>query len=114
MPPTFKKGKHNDLTSFLKIQPHLEVLFIEFFFADIKNMVNNDMWNSMIIQHKSDMIRSLLLLKFGGIWIDSSVMCVQPLSEWLDYSKPFVTFVRNDQFMDQNTNGKPVIGKNMP
>ena len=69
----------------------------------------------MIIQHKSDMIRSLLLVKFGGIWIDASVMCVQPLSKWMDYSKPFVTFVRNDQFMDKNANGKPVIGKkNMP
>ena len=67
----------------------------------------------MIIQHKSDMIRSLLLLKFGGIWIDASVMCVQPLSEWLDYGKPFVTFVRNDHFMDQNLNGKPAIGKNI-
>ena len=71
------------------------------FFVDIKNIVNNDMWNSMIIQHKSDMIRSLLLVKFGGIWIDASVMCVQPLSKWMDYSKPFVTFVRNDQFMDK-------------
>ena len=67
----------------------------------------------MIIQHKSDMIRSLLLVKFGGIWIDASVMCVQPLSKWMDYSKPFVTFVRNDQFMDKNANGKPVIGKKL-
>lgn len=70
------------------------------------------MWNYMQIQHKSDMIRSLLLMKFGGIWVDASVLCVKPLSEWFDYTKPFVTFVRHDNGTREAKfllNGKPII-----
>ena len=69
----------------------------------------------MQIQHKSDMIRAFLLLKFGGIWVDASVLCVQRLSQWLDYNKPFVTFVRHDNGTRDSEflygNGKPIIGK---
>ena len=58
------------------------------------DIIDVGIWKDMVIQHKSDMIRAFLLLKFGGIWVDASVLCLKPLSQWLDYDKPFVTFVR--------------------
>ena len=86
--------------------------YFPFIFLGIKNKISNAMWNYMQVQHKSDMIRSLLLMKFGGIWVDASVLCVKPLSEWFDYSKPFVTFVRHDNGTREAKfllNGKPII-----
>lgn len=32
---------------------------------------------------KSDLIRLMLLSKFGGIWADATTFCLKPLSEWL-------------------------------
>lgn len=32
---------------------------------------------------KSDIIRLLLLAKYGGIWVDASLACVIPLDEWI-------------------------------
>ena len=31
----------------------------------------------------SDVLRINLLHKYGGIWVDSTVMCLRPLREWL-------------------------------
>ena len=32
---------------------------------------------------KSDIIRMMLLAKFGGIWADATTFCLRPLSDWL-------------------------------
>ncbi len=32
---------------------------------------------------KSDLIRMMLLAKFGGVWADATTFCLKPLSEWL-------------------------------
>jgi len=34
------------------------------------------------IQYKTDCIRLLLLEKYGGIWIDSTILITKPLTEW--------------------------------
>ena len=34
-------------------------------------------------QSKSDIIRLSLLKKYGGIWADSTLLCMQPLSPWV-------------------------------
>lgn len=38
--------------------------------------------------HISDIIRLILLQKYGGLWMDSTLFCNKPLNEWLpDYIK---------------------------
>ena len=39
-------------------------------------IINNTIWSTMSIQAKSDVIRAFLLWKFGGIWVDASVLCL--------------------------------------
>ena len=31
----------------------------------------------------SDLLRLVLLQKYGGVWIDSTVLCIRPLDDWL-------------------------------
>jgi hypothetical protein len=35
------------------------------------------------LQSRSDVARLALLNKFGGVWMDSSIICLRPLDEWL-------------------------------
>jgi hypothetical protein len=46
------------------------------------------------IQKVSALIRSALLAKYGGVWTDATVVCTQPLSEWLEayYASRFFAF----------------------
>jgi hypothetical protein len=37
----------------------------------------------MLLCHLSDMIRMLLLHKYGGVWVDSTLFCNRSLSTWL-------------------------------
>ena len=60
------------------------------------DIINHTIWSTMSIQAKSDVIWAFLLWKFGGIWVDASVLCLKPLSDWMNYTKPFVTFIRHD------------------
>lgn len=32
---------------------------------------------------ESDLLRLMLLLRFGGVWVDSTMLCRRPLDEWL-------------------------------
>lgn len=34
--------------------------------------------------HQSDLVRLKLLSKYGGVWIDSTCFCVNPLDNWLE------------------------------
>ena len=60
------------------------------------DIIDNTTWSTMSIQAKSDVIRAFLLWKFGGIWVDATVLCLKPLSDWMNYTQPFVTFMRHD------------------
>ncbi len=50
-------------------------------FIDINNIPN--FWNINPIQIKADIIRTLLLQKYGGVWVDATLFCVEPLDNWL-------------------------------
>jgi hypothetical protein len=39
--------------------------------------------HTMTIQAKSDMIRLMILSKYGGVWVDASLLCLQPLDNWI-------------------------------
>jgi hypothetical protein len=52
---------------------------------------------NMIPSHVSDVIRLLLLGKYGGVWADSTVFCNRPLDDWLygqNISAGFFAFSR--------------------
>ena len=41
-------------------------------------------FNNKIIQHRADIIRLILLEKYGGIWLDSTIYLTKPLNEKWD------------------------------
>lgn len=53
--------------------------------ATLHNYVNlNDIPKNIKVAHYSDMIRLKLLIKYGGVWADSTTFCMEPLNNWLD------------------------------
>ena len=55
---------------------------------NLRNYVNDidyiyDKNKRITPQAKSDIIRLSLLKKYGGIWADSTLLCMQPLSHWV-------------------------------
>ena len=78
------------------------------------DIIDNTTWSTMSIQAKSDVIRAFLLWKFGGIWVDATVLCLKPLNDWMNYTQPFVTFIRHDGGTNckKCKNGK-LIGKHL-
>ena len=55
-----------------------------------------DRFKLMGIQHKADVLRVILLAKFGGLWVDASLQANKPLSEWMDRQREAQFFVRMD------------------
>jgi hypothetical protein len=44
-----------------------------------KSLINIE----LSMAHKTDILRILLLKKYGGVWADCTVYCTQPLNNWL-------------------------------
>ena len=40
-------------------------------------------WQKLQLAHRSDIIRTQLLIKYGGVWADPTVWFCKPLDEWL-------------------------------
>ncbi len=50
--------------------------------------VKTETWNKMSLPHRSDLLRTLLLIRYGGVWLDPTVFCIRPLGDWLpEYMK---------------------------
>ena len=47
------------------------------------------------LQAKSDVIRVLLLHKYGGVWADATLCMTEGLEPWLHRDVDFTTFIRN-------------------
>ena len=45
--------------------------------------ITDDVQNKMGLAHTSDLIRTKLLIKYGGVWADPTCFCMRPLEEWL-------------------------------
>lgn len=45
--------------------------------------VPRDKLEKLSIAHRSDLIRTQLLIRYGGVWADPTVFIVRPLDEWL-------------------------------
>ena len=43
--------------------------------------------NNKSIAHKSDLLRLKLLMENGGVWVDATTYCIEPLDNWIyDFS----------------------------
>jgi hypothetical protein len=40
--------------------------------------------DNLSLNHKSDLVRLLLLSRYGGVWADATTFCMSPLNEWID------------------------------
>jgi hypothetical protein len=58
--------------------------------------IENFIEKNIPITALSDIIRVSLLCRFGGVWADSTVYCLRPLNEWINYanSSGFFAFDR--------------------
>jgi hypothetical protein len=41
-------------------------------------------WENLPIQKKANLVRLRLLLRYGGFWVDATLLCTKPLDEWVD------------------------------
>ena len=63
---------------------------------------SNKTWAAAWIQAKSDIIRVELLSAYGGIWVDATVYCNEPFSNWLSelgiggHGRELFIYERND------------------
>jgi len=53
-------------------------------FINISNFISNIKFKKISKAGYSDIIRIILLSKFGGLWVDSTTYCENPLDNWLD------------------------------
>lgn len=40
-------------------------------------------WDKLSLPHRSDLLRTQLLIRNGGTWLDPTVFCLRPLDTWL-------------------------------
>ena len=52
---------------------------------------------SSCMQAKSDVIRVLLLHKYGGVWADATLCMTEGLEPWLHMDADFTTFIRKEK-----------------
>jgi hypothetical protein len=77
-----------------------------FVFLDLQNrqrFVPEIKYYSLLeVQKQADILRLMLLIKYGGVWVDASVLPMRPLDTFID------TYVNNDGslFMYKYTNNK--------
>ncbi|RDJ93388.1 DUF2847 family protein, partial [Lacticaseibacillus rhamnosus] len=58
--------------------------------------------------HLSDLIRIALLSKYGGVWVDSTCLCVQDLDRWLEKAQgmPAINFHLLDLIKHRDVSNK--------
>ena len=79
---------HRSLTTWQHFNPDHEVRFLTL--ADAETVLGVDLealFEKLTVDMgwagKSDLIRMMLLAKFGGVWADATTFCLKPLSDWL-------------------------------
>jgi hypothetical protein len=59
--------------------------------------IPDEVWRNTTVQARSDVYRTFVIYKFGGIWADASLMCNAPLVSWLDFhATDLFTFRRSN------------------
>jgi len=71
--------------------------------TNVFSVIAKSSWDKMSIQAKSDVIRVLLLHKYGGVWADATLCMVEGLEHWLHMDVDFTTFIRHDPGATKST-----------
>jgi hypothetical protein len=74
------------IASWMRHHPNWEIHLLDQHSA--KEFIDGPDVEEKVIQklglaHHSDLLRTQLLIKYGGVWVDPTCFCVQPLEEWL-------------------------------
>eukprot|EP00961_Rhodomonas_salina_P027436 371226-Rhodomonas_salina.1 len=71
-----------------------------------KRYIPDHDWKNITVQARSDILRTMILHLYGGVWVDSSVFCNMPLDDWLELdSDDLVSFRRDDNKVEQIRSG---------
>lgn len=62
-------------------------------------------FDNLMIQHKSDSIRLALIVKYGGVWIDATILLLKPLDSVIKESEP----EKRHFYVNRGTKNKPTI-----
>ena len=74
--------------SWVELNPDWEVIFLDE--TNLRNYIEPALSEQKLQQlsknHQSDLYRLQLLSNFGGVWVDSTTLCMIPINHWLyDY-----------------------------
>ena len=70
--------------SFEKHHPSWELSFLDDESTVIESVpIPEEKWKKLKVAHRSDLIRTQLLFRHGGVWIDPTVFIVGSLDQWL-------------------------------
>jgi len=47
-------------------------------------LIDEEKWTQLPLPHRSDLIRTALLIKYGGVWVDPTVWFSRPMTQWLE------------------------------
>ena len=72
------------------------------------------------VQHQSDLIRTRLLIQYGGVWVDPTCFCMKPLDSWLPeyltaglflFQKPGRDRIISNWFIAASEKNNPLLQK---
>lgn len=90
------------LNSFKRNNPDWQLRAISLAEAEIlinrSQHYSDEKWTKAKIQAQSDIIRIELLARYGGVWADSTVYCMEPLSNWIDATLGVANFFVYERF----------------
>lgn len=69
------------IKSWIKLNPTWKVFLITN--ENVKNITGLEFKDGQTLQARSDILRIKLLSKYGGVWADGTLMCMQPLDNWI-------------------------------
>lgn len=61
----------------------------------------DEKWSRLNLAHRSDLIRTRLLIDYGGVWIDPTVYLTQPLDVWIHSKMKAGVFVFSNPGRDR-------------
>jgi hypothetical protein len=68
--------------------PDWEIVFLSEQNLEAYSTLKLEQWRTLSKQQLSDLIRLDVLSRYGGVWVDATCFCVQPLRCWLgDYTE---------------------------
>lgn len=74
------------IESWIKKNPTWEIIILDS--KNINDYIKLDIpeqtLNKILLAHQSDLIRLLLLSKYGGVWADVTTFCIKSLDKWID------------------------------